>query len=364
MTTLDITNATTISNPLNIATPSKNTDAIGQKETIYQNTEWTKYWGYFNEHPELKSAILMKAIWNVGKGYTCKNPDDAVILDLIVGTGKSSFNDILFNMEVTRRVGRDAYCEKIVDEKTGMLLNLKPISPGTMRHIYDEKGMLVRYEQVVSVGKDTSIKKFKPDEIFHLSNNMLVDQCRGVSDIESLDKTLLAELESFSDTKELMKRVSRPFIIFKLKTDNVTKINAISTKVEDIMNKNKSCMFIPDDENILSYEVVQLNPSQLIFQWRNEITNRFYRALGMPLVIFGAANSTESGSKMEYFAHEQVFEHDQKYIEDQVWRQLRIKIDLIPPTSMAPELAQDTLKDGMAQQLNTQPSDTIAGVGK
>jgi hypothetical protein len=193
---------------------------------------------------------------------------------------------------------------------------------------------------------------------------MLVDQCRGISDIESLDKTLLAELESFGDTKELMKRVSRPFIIFKLKTDNTTKINSLAAKVEDIMNKNKSCMFIPDDENILSYEVVQINPSQMIFAWRNEISNRFYRALGMPLIIFGAANSTESGSKMEYFAHEQVFERDQKYIEEQVWRQLKIRIDLVPPTSMAPELAQDTMKDGPAQGLTTQPNDVQAGVGQ
>ena len=84
----------------------------------------------------------------------------------------------------------------------------------------------------------------------------------------------------------------------------------------------------------------------------------------MPLVIFGAANSTESGSKMEYFAHEQVFEHDQRYLEEQVWRQLRVKIDLTPPTSMAPGLAQDTMKDGMDQQMDMQPSDTDAWSGR
>jgi hypothetical protein len=360
MSNLNYNNAVTGNNPTDLAAPLKDTDSISGNETEYMNTDWSKQWGYFNECPELKSAILMKATWNVGKGYTCKNPKDEVILDLITGTGKSTFLDILFNMEVTRRLGRDAYCEVIRDEKSGMLLNLKPINTGTMKHIYDKKGILKRYEQIVN-GK---IIKFEPDEIFHLSNNMLVDQCRGISDIESLDKTLIAELESFSDTKELMKRVSRPFIIFKLKTDNTTKINDISAKVEQIMNKNKSCMFIPDDENILSYEVVQINPSQLIFAWRNEISNRFYRALGMPLIIFGAANSTESGSKMEYFAHEQVFEHDQKYIEEQVWRQLKVRIDLIPPTSMAPELAQDTMKDGPAQGITTQPNDVQAGVGQ
>ena len=360
MTNLNLNSGVSLANPTDMSAPSKDTDIVNGEETEYFNGDWTKQWGYFNEHPELKSAILMKAIWNVGKGYTCKNPRDEVILDLIIGTGKSTFLDILFNMEVTRRVGRDAYCEIIRDEKSGMLLNLKSINTGTMKHIYDKKGMLKRYEQLVN-GKTI---KFEPNEIFHLSNNMLVDQGRGISDIESLDKTLLAELESFADTKELMKRVTRPFIIFKIKSSDTTTINAIDAKITDIMNKNKSAMLIPDDENIISYEVVQINPSQLIFAWRNEISNRFYRALGMPLIIFGAANSTESGSKMEYFAHEQVFEHDQKYIESQVKRQLGITIDLIPPTSMAPALAQDTMKDGMTQGIGMQPNDTQAGVGE
>ena len=61
------------------------------------------------------------------------------------------------------------------------------------------------------------IATFKPSEMFHLSNNRLADQIHGISDIESLDKTLLAELESFDDVTKVMHRQAKPFIIFKLK---------------------------------------------------------------------------------------------------------------------------------------------------
>ncbi len=305
----------------------------------------------------------MKAIWNVGKGYVCKNPKDKVILSLITGRGKQSFDDILFNMEVCRRVGRDAYCEKVVDEKTGMLLNLIPINTGTMRHVYNSKGILIRYEQVTKTGDSEKVIKFKPEEIFHLSNNMLSDQSRGISDIESLDSTLLAELESFDSTRKIMAQQAKPFIIFRWKTDDETKI-ALMKKNIDNLRKIGEDLHIPDDDNTISHEVVSANPSPMVLSWRNDIHNRLYRALGMPLVIFGSANSTESGSKMEYFAHEQVFEHDQRYIEQQVKMQLGVEIDLIPPQSMAPALAQDTMKDGMAGGMNLQQNDITAGSGK
>jgi hypothetical protein len=342
----------------------QNTDGItAGKETIYSNSLWAQHWGYFNSCPELKSAILMKAIWNVGKGYTT-DPETQIILDHISGWGKDTFEDILFNMDVIRKVGRDSIAQIIRDKETGTLINLKPLDPASIRWVVDEKGIIIRYEQFAKTGDTTEVKRtFKPDEIFHLSNNRLADQIHGISVIESLDSTLLAELESFTDTTKLMHRQAKPFIVFKLKTDDPVKISAFQTKIQNIRDKTED-LIIPDDENILSYEVVSVPVSSVILDWRNDVTKRFYRALGMPLVIFGSANSTESGGKMEYFAHEQVFEHEQRYLEKQIYNQLGLRINLYPPTSMAPQLAQDTAKDGGAQQLNTQPSDAIAGRGK
>ena len=50
------------------------------------------------------------------------------------------------------------------------------------------------------------------------------------------------------------------------------------------------------------------------------------------------------------------------YIEKQVWNQLALKIDLIPPTSLLPNLQTDEAKDAN-QGLELQRGDVTPGVG-
>ena len=64
----------------NVTIASKTTDAAtGQKETEWLNTDGTKGWGYFNECPELKSALLMKAVWVCGNGFTTGGRETAFL---------------------------------------------------------------------------------------------------------------------------------------------------------------------------------------------------------------------------------------------------------------------------------------------
>lgn len=360
MSTLNISNMVNSNMESNVAdyeVAPMNTDGISDlKETIYTSKDWAQNWGYFNTHSDLKSAILMKAIWNVGKGYTTQDSQTKVDLDHISGWGKDTFEDVLFNMEVVRRINGDAFAEIIRDGEK--VINLKPLDPSTIRIVVDGKGIIKRYEQFAKTGDSIAIKHtFKPTEIFHLSNNRLADQIHGISDISSLDKTLLAELESFDDMKKVMHRQAKPFILWKLKTDDKTKIAKFVADVEYARNLSED-LFIPDDEDIATYEIVQVNISAMVMEWRNQIRNRFYRAMGMPLVIFGNAGATESGGKIEYLAHENVFEHDQRYIENQVWQQLQYKINLIPPTSLMENLQRDQAKDGN-QGLDLNPNDMM-----
>src|SRR3990167_3568424 len=199
----------------------------------------------------------------------------------------------------------------------GNLINLKPLDPGAMRIICNNKGIIIRYEQI----KNGKTEKFNPGNIFHLSHNRLADQIHGISDSTSIKNTFLAEYESFTDTKKIMHRQARPLVIFKLRTDDQTKITAFIAKMDSAWNKGE-CIYIPDDENLLTYEIVQVDVSATIMAWRTDIRNKFYRAVGLPQILFGSAGSTESGGKMEYLAHETVFEHEQRYLEKQIWNQL------------------------------------------
>lgn len=340
-----------------IATKSIDT-AQDQKETEWINSKASTYWGYFNAVGDLKSAFIMKAIWNVGKGWKAEK-ETKQILENIDGWGKDTFDDILFNMEICRRVFGDAFAE-IIRGNDGRISNLKPLNPGDVKIIVNKKGRIIRYE-FVNVVTGTK-EEFRPDEIFHLSNNRLANQIHGISDIDAVESVILAESQSFDELKKIVSFQAKPFIIFKLKTDDDTKINTFVDKVRRARQLGDD-MFVPDDENLLSYEVVQVNPSNILMAWREDLRNKFYRVVGMPLILFGNAGSTESGGKIEYLGHEQVFEHDQRYIEKQIWAQLGLKIDLVPPTSLLENLKTDQNKDAQ-QGLEIQRNDVVAGIGK
>jgi hypothetical protein len=338
-----------------------NTDgATGADEYYYQNTNWSTYWGYFNDEDlgEMKNAFIMKSIWNVGKGYTA-DPETTVILDHISGWGKDTFDDILFNMDLISRLGGDSYSEIIRDEKTGLLLNLKPLDPGSIKIVVDKKGILKRYEQTNKVSGN--IIKFNPDEIFHLSHNRIADQVHGISDIISLKNTILAEKESFVDTKKIMHRQARPMIVFKLGTDDSSKIAQFAAKMDQAVSKGEN-IYVPDDTNTFSYEVVKIDLNSMLMAWRDSIRQKFYRSLGLPLTVFGAASGTESQSKIEYLAHEQVFSKDQRFLENQIWNQLYLRIKLNSPVTLLENLQNDQRKDGQ-QGMEIQQSDVTARSG-
>lgn len=345
----------------NLEIPSLDTDGVtGDKETTWQNTRWAIQFGYFNALPELKTAILMKAIWTVGKGYTT-DPGTEVILDYIKGWGKDKFQDILFNMEVTKRIGGDAFCEIIRDPDKKQVINLKPLDPGSIKIVVNQKGQIIRYEQTTKT--KGGIIKFKPEDIWHMCHNRLADQIHGISDIDAMENTILADEENFRDMKKIMHRQAYPLIMFKLGTDDQNKINAFVTKMDQATAKGEN-IYIPDDENAVSFEVVQVALPQIIMEWRADLRNRFYRSIGLPQIVpGGGGQNTESESKVIYLAFEQIVEKDQREIEGQIWEQLGFRIDLYPPATLQQDLQRDKAKDGN-QGLDFQAGDFQAGVAR
>ena len=345
-------------NVIEFTIDSKNTDGSGdQDETFYQNTKWSQQFGNFISVADLKSALILKATWNVGKGYTADSRTQ-VILEHITGWGKDTFDDILFNMEVTKRIGGDAYCEIIRDGN--IIVNLKPLDPGSMRIIVDRSGIIKRYEQTSKV-KGTPNKKFKPEDILHFSNNRLADQIHGISDIDAIEKVIKAEGESFEDVKKIMHRGARPMILWKLKTDDTAKIARFVAKINAARNLGED-MFIPDDDDTVTHEIIQVDVNAGLIAWRDDLRNKFYRTIGLPQIVpGGGGQSTESESKVIYLAFEQIVEKDQREIEQNIWHQLGLKINLYPPATLSAQLQSDTAKDGNNA---FQQSDLIAGAGR
>lgn len=333
--------------------------ATGQEETTYQNTKWATQHGTFLKCANLQSAINMQSTWTVGKGYTC-DVETEVILDHISGFGKDTFLTIMHGQNGVSHLAGDSYTEIIRDADTGTLLNLKPIDAGTMKTVFDKKGMIVRYEQT-SNAPDGKVKTFKPNEIFVLSNKKIGASMHGISDLEAMQELIEADRESFIDARTIMHRQSRPLLIFKLGTDDPVKVNAFKALADNTLAHNEN-MYVPYDDKTLSFEVVQIQLSPAIFTYREMLKAEFFRALGLPLSLFGSAGGTESGSKIEYLAHETVFSKNALFLEEQIWNQLYLRVKFISPATLLDNLQQDQSKDGN-QGMEIQPQDVTAAKG-
>ena len=336
-----------------------NTDGVTNlEETTYQNPNWSQYLGYYKTIPEVKIAIDTRAIWTLGKGWK-SDPRTTVILDHIKGYGNDSFNSILKNMIVTRRINGDAYAEIMRDNKSGTLLNLKPLDPGTMRIVVDKKGLIKRYEQTNKTGNKQTITKFESKEILHFTNKRVADEIHGVSDIEAIEDIIKANYESFADIKKLMHRHVKPIMGFKIDSDDTTKINAFATKMDHVVNKGEN-LYIP--KGTVEYELISVPSNATLnpLPWREHLRTYFFQVVGIPQIILGSSGEfTESTAKIAYLAFQQSVEDEQKDIEEAIWNQLYLKIELEFPASLRNELLSDEAKDA-DQGMELQPSDMSA----
>lgn len=345
-------------NVTDVTVATKQTNETGitiqNDEIIYQNTKWTQQYGYYLQIPELKTAIDTRCIWTVGKKYNTDTKTQ-VILDHITGWGQDTFQTILQNGVAVKRVGGDFFAEIMRDEDSGTLINLKPLDPSTMRIVCDLKGTLLRYEQVSKyTGK---ITKFKPEEIFHLMNKRIADSIHGVSDIDAVENIILASNENFTDVKKLFHRFVKPICKFSIDTDDTTKINTLIAKYDQIVEKGEN-LFIPKDT--MEHELITVPSSATLspFQWIDHLKNYFYQVVGIPQIILGSASEfSESSAKIAYLSFLQSLEEEQLYIENQVWNQLYLKIELDLPATLRNEMISDEEKDGANAGVGFQQND-------
>ena len=338
--------------------PSEMTDSSsGSNETFWNNTNWPQQLGYYKQIPELRSVIDAKATWTVGKGFKAGKFSES-ILSGITGWGKDTFNTILENLIRTMQIGGDSYAE-IIRGEDNIMINLKPLDPGTIRIVSNKKGIIIRYEQL-SKGKVNT--KWIPKEIFHLARNRLADEIHGQSMVDPLANIILMRNEAMADWQRVMHRNVDPLMIFHLDTDDETRIASFKSKMDAAKGKGEN-MYIPKDAVVP--EMLSLSPNANLnpLAWIESLNNYFYQAAAVPQIILGGTGAiTEAAVKIAYLAFQQTIEEDQLFIEEQMLAQLNLLLDLEFPASLENELISDKKKD--VTNGATQPNDTTAGVGQ
>lgn len=343
----DVTNAVT-----DWSISEATTDASdGQKEFTYQQARWPTYLGYYKSVPELKIAIDTKANWVLGNGYVA---DDwtKVMIDRINGTGKESFNSILENMERTCYLAEDSYAE-IMRDDDGTVVNLKQLDPSSIVVVYNEKGMILRYEQVSKTAKKN--KRFKPEDIFVLSHNRMADEVHGTSAVLAVENIILMRNEAMTDWKRVLHRNIDPLWIFHLDTDDTGQIATFKAKMDAARGDGEN-MYIPKGSVEAELVTTATNASLNPLTWIQQLNDYFFQAVGVPQIVVGNAKEfTDASGKIVYLAFEQRIKGRQLYVEEQVANQLNFVIKLNFPASMQNEAITDQPSPMDAGQVEEEP---------
>jgi len=330
----------------------------GAAETTYQS-DWLLWHGYYRDVPELGSIIDQKANWTVGKGYQITSGSEELKgrIRRIKGYGKDTFNTIMHNAVRTYTICGDFYAE-IVRDSSGRLTNLKPLNPGSMKIVAGPFGRILRYEQVAQLGTKTMVRRFQPDEIFHLPWNRVADEIHGIPTIQKLEEVIEMIKEARKDLKTMFHRYVKPLIVISVDTDEEARISSFKRKWDEAYKKSEN-IIIPADTvkeiqriSIPQYSTIDPLP------WLEHLKKLFIIAEGVPEIILGSGiETTEASSKIVYLAFQQMIEYNQLYLEQQIKAQLNIDIRFEFPASIEPSLLEDKSKDGkMDKPMNVNPA--------
>ena len=325
-----------------------NLDAANQKETEWTFSKATERFGYYKTIPEFKSTINTLATWAVGKGWETEDPITKVELEHISGWGEDTFQSIMWNLIVTKKVVGDAFAEII--KKNGRLINLKPISPERMKVVVGKNGRIKRYETYTT---DGSWKKKKKEDILHICNDRIGDEIHGNSVVEALKWVIDARNEALVDERMIKHRELALGVLY-IDGDDTTKRNEIMRQYEKAV-KNGEVLVLPKD--IAELKDANVSPKERI-EWIRYLENFFYQSSGVPKILTTSEGATEVGGKMGYLTFEPVYVMEQTLLEADLWNQVAIKVKFNRPPSLGGTVQEE--EQANTGQTNIQPNDMAA----
>ena len=329
----------------------QDTDGVtGEKEFEWTNSCWSQWLGYYKSIPELQTAVDAKANWTIGAGFTADEVTTMLLMSF-KGHGKDSFNSIVGNMVRTYTIAGDSFAEIIRDDD-GVLVNLKPLDPGSITIVYNSKGRIVRYEQKSKIKGAT--RKWMPEEMLHLSRKRIADEIHGISIIPAVESIILMRNEAMNDWKRVLHRNIDPLWIFHLDTDDTTKVAAFKAKMDAARGAGEN-MYIPKDAVVPELVTTSPNASLNPLTWIQQLNDYFFQTVNVPQIIVGNAKEfTDASGKIVYLSYEQSVKGEQLYVEEQLLAQLNIEIQLTFPASLQNDTISNTPTPEGQQQMGVE----------
>lgn len=350
MPEFDINSATTTnySNVVkNVVVPQMSPDSSYAGKTSWTYPDAKQHLGYYQLIPQVHSALHVLGYRVCGLGYDTDNRT-RVILENIRGVGNETFLSIINQMFIESKVFGDVFANVLYDDD-GDILNIKRLFTGDMTVWYDENGLIWEYEQ--RVGGNT--RKFKPEEILHISNKKISNENHGTSLVVSLKKIIDAKNQALDDEITIRHRDKALGIVY-YQTDDAGKISYANSQIEQGVNKGEM-IGLPEKTAIIQ-EFPNKNPSDRI-AWLTYLDNLFYQQVGTPKVLVTSEGYTEAGGKAGLLAFEPTEIAEKLKLEED----LKSQLGLIIKFKRAPSLLGDAMmtEQKNAGQTGIQPNETM-----
>lgn len=366
MAELDIAKTTTPTKVADYSVSPKSPDSpMDQDVTYYYNTNFTKWFGHYKSIAKIKNALNAYATWVLGNGYEALSLRDKFLLELITGWGEDTFNSILWNMIVMKKVNGDAYAQII--KQDGIIINLIPLNPQYMRHDVNRKGRIKSYTYMTPAGTDKAGAEvtFQPNEILHLVNDRVTDEIHGVSVIEAVQWNVEAQDEAKRAHRKMVKNNGVVRVI-EVDIDDTTKLATLKAQWKTAI-ENGDVLIIPKDTAKAIDWHGNLDTAGVL-EWLRYLEDDFYMSIGVPRVILGGeTGATEAGAKISYLTYEPVYTREITELQADLKNQLGIEIKFKKPASLMDAGGGISQPNDMQQnqsQTSFQPNDVQAGVGK
>ena len=324
------------------------------KPTIIYNDKWREYLDYYFNSDQFNKAIGSLMMWAFGRGYNTDSQTRS-ILEHINGRGNDSFDNIMWNMGVVKKINGDAFLEII--RKGRDLLNLKPISPLNIATQINNKGIITGYLEINP--KTKAIRNtFKPNEIFHISNDRIANSARGISAVISTKFIIDSKMEAERDWRRVLHRST--IRVMYIDADDTPRLNRIKAQYKDAI-KNGELMIIPAKKGEAEFQDITVPPFQPFADTMRYYDSRLQQALGVPKITLGGAEeTTEAASKVATFTYEVPYVWEQRQMEMDFWNQVGLMIKFFKPPSLKDNIQSD--EEANTGQLNIQPNETEVGL--
>ena len=304
-------------------------------ETFVYYDKATQNYGYQLQHPQIASRLNSLCTWAYKQGWSTKSKSQELSLIGIDGNGKESFGSIIWNHGNIKLGHGDAFCE-IIRSDSGALVNLINISPERVKTVF-KSTRIVRYE----IWDGSKWVKKKIAEIFHSISKKLGDSTHGTGDIQSNKNVNDAMIEAFDDER-VIKHRDKALGIVEYKTNNTGKIQFVNKQIEKAVANGEMVGLPEDAAEIKPYPSKSSEDRQ---NWLGYVENLGYQTSGVPRSVVTSDGTSEVGGINGHLIFEPIYGAEQLEMENDLWKQVGIRIKFTRPPSLAPKTQENAEKN-------------------